>query len=57
MAKNSIYGVSHGSEVSQLSRSIIGNAGYLTKEDIEVLRFLAYKGDNEKQKVKLVSNE
>lgn len=56
MARNSIFGSSHSEEIQKLSRSIIGNAGHITESDLKVLRFLAYKGSFEKQKVKLVPN-
>jgi hypothetical protein len=57
MSKNSIYGPSHGSEVGTLCRKIIGNAGYITLEEVEVLRFLAHKGDFEDNKVVLIAKD
>lgn len=51
MARNSTYGSFHGSEVSKYARSIIGNAGNITQEELEILKFLAYKGSFEDRKV------
>ena len=51
MATNSTYGSFHGSEVSKYAKSIIGNAGNITQEELEILKFLAYKGSFEDKKV------
>lgn len=51
MAKNSIYGSFHGSEVSKYARSIMSNAGNISMEELEILKFLAYKGSFEKREV------
>lgn len=57
MAKNSTYGNFHGNEVSKYSRSIIGNAGNITQEELEILKFLAYKGSYEDKKIILIDKE
>jgi hypothetical protein len=57
MSKESIYGSSHGSEVCKLARSIIGNAGHITNEEVEVLRFLAYKGDFESKRAVIINKD
>lgn len=57
MAKESIYGQSHGNEVCKLARSIIGNAGHITNEEVEILRFLAYKGDHEYKRVVIINKD
>lgn len=51
MARNSTYGSFHGSELSKYARSIVGNAGNITQEELEILKFLAYKGSFEDRKV------
>ena len=54
MAKNSTFGNFHGSEVSKYARSIMGNAGNISMEELEILKFLAYKGSYEDKKVVLI---
>ena len=51
MAKNSIYGDFQKDEIVKYSRAIIGNIGHITNEEIEILKFLAYKGSFEKKEV------
>ena len=51
MARNSIYGNSHKDEIVKYSRAIIGNIGHITNEEIEILKFLAYKGSFEEEKI------
>jgi len=57
MARNSTYGSFHGSEVSKYARSIIGNAGNITQEELEILKFLAYKGSFEDRKVVIIDKD
>jgi len=54
MAENSMYGPSFSSEVSELLRKIGDNKGFLTNEDVKILKFLGKKGDHEDKKVGLV---
>lgn len=57
MARNSTYGSFYGSEVSKYARSIIGNAGNITQEELEILKFLAYKGSFEDRKVVIIDKD
>jgi hypothetical protein len=57
MARNSTYGDSHGSEISKYARAIIGNAGNISKEEVEILKFLAYKGSFESQRVVIIDKD
>ena len=57
MSRNSTYGESFGSEVSKLARSIIGNAGNISNEDLEVLKFLAYKGSFESSRAVIIDKD
>lgn len=57
MAKNSTFGNFHGSEVSKYARSIMSNAGNISMEELEILKFLAYKGSYEDKKVVLIGKD
>jgi len=57
MSRNSTYGESFGNEVSKYARSIIGNAGNISSEDLEVLKFLAYKGSFESSRVVIIDKD
>lgn len=51
MARNSTYGTHHGSEVMKYARSIMGNAGNITQNEVEILKFLAYKGSYDDKEI------
>lgn len=55
MARTSIYGQLHGEEVRRACIKIMGNAGYISQEELKVLQFMAIKGDYEDKRVILIS--
>lgn len=57
MAKNSIYGDFQKDEIVKYSRAIIGNIGHITNEEIEILKFLAYKGSFEDKRVVIIDKD
>lgn len=57
MSKLSMMGKSHEQEVISLSKKIMSNAPFITKEDIKILKFLAQKGEYPDKKVTITDNQ
>lgn len=51
------YGVGDGKLMGQIIKGLYSNRGFLNKNDIKVLEFLANKGDHETQKAVLVGKK
>lgn len=52
-----MMGKSHEQEVISLSKKIMSNAPFITKEDIKILKFLAQKGEYPDKKVTITDNQ
>lgn len=57
MARNSGFGKYHGSEIQKYARAIIGNASHITNDEVEILKFLAYKGSFENKRVVIIDKD
>lgn len=57
MSRQSMRGESQEKEVYALTRKIVSNVAFMTKEDIKVLEYLATKGDYPDKVIKLVDKK
>jgi len=56
MAHESLCGTSHEKEVIKWAQKLISNRGFITKDDLIILEWMAKKGDYPEAKFKLIKN-